>query len=197
MIEGLLRHRTDAETESNYVDTHGTSVAGFVFTELLNFRLLPRLQNIGSIRLCRPDDAPPGRPALDGSLTRAIRWELIAQQYDQMVKADETREILSEQLLTRPEHAGSRAEAGCLPVPEAHVLEVEEPPEQPVAPRTILTPPAKAVCARPMKRTAPGSVRGSATVRPVVGRCGSGRRVFGRGVRGVRLGRGSPPRHRV
>ncbi|WP_326594250.1 Tn3 family transposase [Streptomyces sp. NBC_01294] len=86
MIEGLLRHCTDAEIESNYVDTHGASVVGFAFTELLNFRLLPRLKNIGSIRLYRPDDAPPGWPALGGSLTRPIRWELIEQQYDQMVK---------------------------------------------------------------------------------------------------------------
>ncbi|WP_431998531.1 Tn3 family transposase [Streptomyces fungicidicus] len=86
MIEGLLRHCTDAEIEANYVDTHGASVVGFAFTELLNFRLLPRLKNIGSIRLYRPDDAPPGWPALGGSLTRPIRWELIEQQYDQMVK---------------------------------------------------------------------------------------------------------------
>ncbi|EXU63779.1 transposase [Streptomyces sp. PRh5] len=87
MIEGLLRHCTDAEIESNYVDTHGASVVGFAFTELLDFRLLPRLKNIGSIRLYRPDDTPPGWPALGGSLTtRAIKWDLIAQQYDQMVK---------------------------------------------------------------------------------------------------------------
>lgn len=86
MIEGLLRHCTDAEIESNYVDTHGASVVGFAFTELLNFRLLPRLKNIGSIRLYRPDDTPPGWPALGASLTRPIRWELIEQQYDQMVK---------------------------------------------------------------------------------------------------------------
>ncbi|MFD6038450.1 Tn3 family transposase [Streptomyces griseoincarnatus] len=86
MIEGLLRHCTDAEIESQYVDTHGASVVGFAFTELLNFRLLPRLKNIGSNRLYRPDDAPPGWPALGGSLTRPIRWELIEQQYDQMVK---------------------------------------------------------------------------------------------------------------
>ncbi|MFI8952438.1 Tn3 family transposase [Streptomyces sp. NPDC053750] len=55
-------------------------------TELLNFRLLPRLKNIGSIRLYRPDDTLPGWPALGASLTRPIRWELIEQQYDQMVK---------------------------------------------------------------------------------------------------------------
>lgn len=44
MIEGLLRHCADAEIESNYVDTHGASVVGFAFTELLKFRLLPRLK---------------------------------------------------------------------------------------------------------------------------------------------------------
>jgi TnpA family transposase len=86
MIEGLLRHCTDAEIESNYVDTHGAGAVGFAFTELLNFRLLPRLKNIGSIRLYRPDDTPPGWPALGASLTRPIRWDLIEQQYDQMVK---------------------------------------------------------------------------------------------------------------
>ncbi|MFJ7494485.1 Tn3 family transposase [Streptomyces sp. NPDC097727] len=61
-------------------------MVGFAFTELLNFQLLPRLKNIGSICLYRPDDAPPGRPALGGSLIRPIKWYLIAQQYDQLVK---------------------------------------------------------------------------------------------------------------
>src|ERR1700756_1493804 len=85
MIEGLLRHCTDAQIESNYVDTHGASVVGFAFTELLGFRLLPRLKNIGAIRLYRPDDqAVHGEPG--AVLTRPIGWELIAQQYDQMVK---------------------------------------------------------------------------------------------------------------
>jgi TnpA family transposase len=85
MIEGLLRHCTDAEIESNYVDTHGASVVGFAFTELLGFKLLPRLKNIGSIRLYRPDDTVV-YGELGPVLTRQIRWELIAQQYDQMVK---------------------------------------------------------------------------------------------------------------
>ncbi|MFD7490814.1 Tn3 family transposase [Streptomyces sp. NPDC059832] len=63
---------------------------GFAFTELLNFRLLPRLKNIGSIRLYRPDDTAPGWPALGASLTRPIRWDLIEQQYDQIVKRRST-----------------------------------------------------------------------------------------------------------
>ncbi|MFG2630741.1 Tn3 family transposase [Streptomyces sp. NPDC048473] len=75
-MSSLLRHCTDPEIESNYVDTHGASVVGFAFAELPNFRLLPRLKNIGSIRPYRPDDDPPGWPALGGSLTRAIRLDM-------------------------------------------------------------------------------------------------------------------------
>jgi len=41
MIEGLLRHGTDAEISANYTDTHGASLVGFAFTELLGFKLLP------------------------------------------------------------------------------------------------------------------------------------------------------------
>jgi TnpA family transposase len=58
----------------------GFTFIGFTFTELLNFRLLPRLKNIGSLRLYRPNDEPPAWPALGGSLTRPIRWDLIEQQ---------------------------------------------------------------------------------------------------------------------
>lgn len=84
MIEGLLRHCTDAEIDANYTDTHGASAVGFAFCHLLGFKLLPRLKNIGSARLYRPSDGPV-YPGLDEVLTRPIRWELIAQQYDQLV----------------------------------------------------------------------------------------------------------------
>jgi TnpA family transposase len=51
---------------------------------LLGFRLLPRLKNIGAIRLYRPDERA-AYAQLGPVLTRPIRWELISQQYDQMV----------------------------------------------------------------------------------------------------------------
>jgi TnpA family transposase len=87
MMEGVLRHCTSADIDRNYVDTHGQSTIGFAFAHLLGFRLLPRLKNIGSQRLYRPDDTDPGRWAnLAPVLTRPVRWDLIAQQYDQMVK---------------------------------------------------------------------------------------------------------------
>jgi TnpA family transposase len=87
MIEGLLRHCTDAKIEANYTDTHGASVVGFAFTELLGFRLLPRLKNIGSIKLYSPDDGPSTWSKLERVIVnRPIEWDKITQQYDQMVK---------------------------------------------------------------------------------------------------------------
>ena len=85
MIEGVLRHCTDAEIDRNYVDTHGASVVGFAFAHLLGFRLLPRFKNIGSQRLYVVDDKA-AYPTLAPVLSRAINWDLITQQYDQLVK---------------------------------------------------------------------------------------------------------------
>ena len=41
MIEGLLRHCTDAEIEANYTDTHGASMVGFAFCHLLGLSCSP------------------------------------------------------------------------------------------------------------------------------------------------------------
>ena len=87
MIEGLLRHGTDAGIEANYTDTHGASLVGFAFTELLGFKLLPRLKNIGAIQLYAPGATQAAWPRLEKILKkRPIDWELIACNYDQMVK---------------------------------------------------------------------------------------------------------------
>jgi TnpA family transposase len=87
MIEGVLRHCTDMEVEKNYVDSHGQSEVAFAFCHLLGFQLLPRLKAIHSQRLYRPAvGSPSAYPHVQPVLTRPIDWELIAQQYDQMVK---------------------------------------------------------------------------------------------------------------
>jgi|ERR1700683_2747236 len=70
MIECLLRHSTDAEIEANYTDTHGVSLVGFAFTELLGFKLLPRLKTIGAIQLYAPDAAQAGWPGLEKILKK-------------------------------------------------------------------------------------------------------------------------------
>jgi len=87
MIEGLLRHCTDAEIEKNYVDTHGQSEVAFAFCHLLGFRLLPRLKNISSQKLYRPEAGSHLEyEHLQPILTRPINWDLITSQYDEMVK---------------------------------------------------------------------------------------------------------------
>jgi TnpA family transposase len=87
MIEGLLRHCTTMKVEKNYVDSHGQSEVAFAFTHLLGFQLMPRLKGIHRQKLYRPfaghSDAYPN---LQPILTRPINWDLIRQQYDQMIK---------------------------------------------------------------------------------------------------------------
>ncbi|HJX09816.1 MAG TPA: Tn3 family transposase [Candidatus Binatia bacterium] len=87
MIEGVLRHCTDMEVEKNYVDSHGQSEVAFAFCQLLGFDLLPRLKGINRQKLYLPDAGEGKRyPNLEGILTRPIDWELILNQYDEMVK---------------------------------------------------------------------------------------------------------------
>ena len=87
MLEGLLRHGTEMEVEKNYVDTGGQSEVGFAFCHLLGFHLLPRLKGIHRQKLYRPiAGQPDAYPHLQTILERPIRWDLIRQQYDQMIK---------------------------------------------------------------------------------------------------------------
>jgi TnpA family transposase len=85
MLEGVLRHLTSAEVDRAYTDTHGASVVRFAFADLLGFRLLPRLRNIGALRLY-PVDSQTAFPQFDPVLSRPIRWDRITQQWDQLVK---------------------------------------------------------------------------------------------------------------
>ncbi len=87
MIEGLLKHCTTMKIEKNYVDSHGQSEVAFAFCHLLGFQLMPRLKRICSQKLYRPTSGnPDAYPNLKPILTRPINWDLIRQQYDQMIK---------------------------------------------------------------------------------------------------------------
>jgi TnpA family transposase len=86
MIEGVLHHGADTTIEQQYTDSHGQSEVAFAFCRLLGFELLPRLKAIHSQRLYLPDNTV-AYPELDLALAKkTIDWELIAQQYDEMVK---------------------------------------------------------------------------------------------------------------
>jgi TnpA family transposase len=75
------------EIDRQYVDTHGQSVIAFAFSYVLGFNLMPRLKGISRQRLYRPDQGSSLDYAnLQPILTRPIRWDLIRQQYDQIIK---------------------------------------------------------------------------------------------------------------
>ena len=87
MVEGAIRHGTTMKVEGNYVDSHGQSEIGFGITRLLGFDLLPRIKQINKVRLYRPTTGQPEAYArLAPALTRPIRWDLVEQNYDQMIK---------------------------------------------------------------------------------------------------------------
>ena len=87
MIEGVMRHCTEMSVEKNYVDSHGQSEVAFAFCHLIGFELLPRLKGISRKKLYRVEPGNPDEyPNLQPILTRPIKWELIANQYDEIVK---------------------------------------------------------------------------------------------------------------
>ena len=87
MIEGVVHHCTEMEVDRQYVDSHGQSTVAFAFCRLLGFQLMPRLKAIHVQKLSRPDvGQPDAYKNLQLILTKPIDWELIRQQYDQMIK---------------------------------------------------------------------------------------------------------------
>ena len=87
MIEGVLRHCTEMDVERQLCGQHGQSEVAFAFCHLLGFELLPRLKasTSRSSTVRKPGSRKP-TPIWHAILTRPINWELIRQQYDQMVK---------------------------------------------------------------------------------------------------------------
>jgi TnpA family transposase len=88
MVEGAVRHGTAMNLAGNYADSHGQSEIGFGITRLLGIDLLPRIKRINTTRLFRPGPAGPADwfARLAPALHRPIRWDLIDENYDQMVK---------------------------------------------------------------------------------------------------------------
>jgi TnpA family transposase len=87
MIEGVLHHKTDMEVQKTYTDSHGQSEVGFAFCHMLGFELLPRLKAIASQKLYLPEaGSAAAHGHLEPILTRPINWDLIRQQYDEMIK---------------------------------------------------------------------------------------------------------------
>ena len=87
MIEGVLRHCTKMKVEKNYVDSHGASEIGFAFSYMLGFKLMPRFKGISKQKLYYGDkNDVSGYKNISHVFQRGIRWNLIKEQYDQIVK---------------------------------------------------------------------------------------------------------------
>lgn len=105
MIEGVLQHCTAMSVDKAYVDSHGQSEVAFAFSFLLGFQLLPRLKGIRREKLNSPGPRKAGDyPNLQPIMDKAINWQLIKEQYDEMVKcavAIKTRTANAEAILRR------------------------------------------------------------------------------------------------
>lgn len=107
MVEGAMHHRAELDVTANYVDSHGQSEIGFGLTRLLGFELKPRLKRINHTKLylSAPEfrsRIPQLAPVLSGR--GPIRWELISQQYDQLIRyatAISNRTAATEAILRR------------------------------------------------------------------------------------------------
>jgi TnpA family transposase len=87
MIEGIIHHATDAEIDSNCVDTHGQSVIAFAFSKLLNFNLLPRLKSISTQKLHGVNNECKEKYSnISDIMLKPINWDLIAQYYDLIIQ---------------------------------------------------------------------------------------------------------------
>jgi TnpA family transposase len=86
MIEGIIHHSTDAKITKSYVDSNGQSLVAFAFSYLLNFALLPRLKGIGAEKLYIPEANFVDVKNIDRILTRIINWNIIKENYDQMIQ---------------------------------------------------------------------------------------------------------------
>jgi TnpA family transposase len=88
MIDGAIHHGTEMDIKANYVDTHGQSAIGFGLTRLLDFDLLARIKRINHLRLYLPtwEDRQSYGNLTPALVQRAIDWELIGRQYDDMMK---------------------------------------------------------------------------------------------------------------
>jgi TnpA family transposase len=85
MLQGIINQETDMDVESQYVDSHGKSELGFALSYLENFDLLPRYKTIGNQKIYLPfDDFQINH--IDDITTRSINWQLIEEQYDEMIK---------------------------------------------------------------------------------------------------------------
>jgi len=86
-VETADKRVKKAQTSAKSGAKDAKSEVAFAVCRLLGFALLPRIKRIQTQRLYRPEGGhADAYPCLQPVLTRPIDWDLIARQYDEMVK---------------------------------------------------------------------------------------------------------------
>ena len=88
MLTGIIHHASNAKVKNHSTDTHGQSLIAFAFARLLGINLRPRIKGVGKIKLNKVDAnmAQGDYSNLKDVMDRPIKWQLIADNYDEMVK---------------------------------------------------------------------------------------------------------------
>jgi TnpA family transposase len=85
MLQGVISQETDTDIKSQYVDSHGKSELGFALSYLQKFDLLPRYKTIGDQKIYLPSEDFKVNH-INEITTRSINWDLIEEQYIEMIK---------------------------------------------------------------------------------------------------------------
>lgn len=85
MFQGVISQQTDVDIEYQYVDSNEKSELGFALSYLQKFDLLPRYKSIGDQTIYLPSEDFQVRN-INEITTRSINWQLIEEQYVEIIK---------------------------------------------------------------------------------------------------------------
>lgn len=85
VLDGLLENDTDLQPSEHYTDTHGFTFQLFGLCYLLGFSFMPRLKDLADQQLYKISKTE-NYGDLNALFRQTIDWQLIEEQYDQLVK---------------------------------------------------------------------------------------------------------------
>jgi len=85
VLDGLLDNDTNLQPREHYTDTHGFTEQLFGLCYLLGFSFMPRLKDLGDQQLYKISKTED-YGELSSIFRQTIDWQLIEDQYDQLVK---------------------------------------------------------------------------------------------------------------
>lgn len=85
VLDGLLHHETDLNTEEHYTDTAGYTDQIFGLTHLLGFKFAPRIRDLSDSKLFTIDKASE-YPKLEAILRGQINTKVIKENYEDVLR---------------------------------------------------------------------------------------------------------------